>query len=172
MYILIIFSLIICWFSQASGRFLVEYQLTEGYPREVDLFICQAVLQFLSRNNEPTASVAFDCYTQEHPQIKSGPPFRFPLLDFIWLLLLCVREQPRHLARFTVLVDRYQPSIRRDPTYREYLDKIAQVFFGVPAPRAAQGGGLLSNLFGSLLDTESDDEEDLPDRAMQVEELD
>ena len=47
---------------------------------------------------------------------------------------------------FTVLCERYQPIIRRDPTYTEYLDKIAQIFFGVPPPRPKKQG-----LFGKNL---------------------
>lgn len=46
------------------------------------------------------------------------------------------------LAAFTVLCEQYQPSIKRDPSYREYLDKIAQIFFGVPPPRRQNSGGL------------------------------
>lgn len=46
------------------------------------------------------------------------------------------------LAAFTVLCEQYQQSIRRDPSYPEYLDKIAQIFFGAPPPRKQTSGGL------------------------------
>lgn len=44
------------------------------------------------------------------------------------------------LTVFTVLCERYQPIIKRDPTYTEYLDKIAQIFFGVPPQRPKKQG--------------------------------
>jgi hypothetical protein len=44
------------------------------------------------------------------------------------------------LAAFTVLCQQYQTSIERDPSYIEYLDKIAQIFFGVPPPRPQSQG--------------------------------
>lgn len=44
------------------------------------------------------------------------------------------------LTVFTVLCERYQTIIKRDPTYVEYLDKIAQIFFGVPPPRQKKQG--------------------------------
>ncbi|PSN29474.1 Golgi to ER traffic protein 4 [Blattella germanica] len=81
----------------------------------------------------------FDCYTTQHPNIKkTGPPYILPLLNFIWFLLKVVESGK--LAAFTVLCQQYQPSIERDPSYVEYLDKIAQIFFGVPPPRPRSHG--------------------------------
>lgn len=45
------------------------------------------------------------------------------------------------LTVFTVLCEKYEPSINRDPVYKEYLDKIGQNYFGVPAP--VESGGFL-----------------------------
>lgn len=45
------------------------------------------------------------------------------------------------VTRFTVLCEQYQPSLKRDPSYREYLDRIGQLFFNLPAPRPQQGPG-------------------------------
>lgn len=50
---------------------------------------------------------------------------------------------------FTVLCERYQHTIKRDPTYSEYLDKIAQIFFGVPPPRPKKQG-LFGKCFSML----------------------
>lgn len=46
------------------------------------------------------------------------------------------------VAVFTVLCEKYQPTLSRDPVYNTYLDKIGQNFFGVPPPE--NGGGFLS----------------------------
>lgn len=66
----------------------------------------------------------------------------------------------RKLPAFTILCEQYQPSIKRDPCYIQYLDKIAQIFFGVRPPQRQNGGffgNLLQNFLGSL-DEDSDDE--------------
>lgn len=68
------------------------------------------------------------------------------------------------LATFTVLCEQYRLSIKRDPCYMQYLDKIGQIFFGLqPQPRMPTGG-----LFGNLLQgflsglDEDDDDSSLP----------
>lgn len=57
------------------------------------------------------------------------------------------------------LCEQYQPSINRDPSYKEYLDKILQIFFGVEPKRRSVGlfGNLIQS-FLSGLDDDSDDE--------------
>jgi len=141
---------------------LVELHRTRGFSTEVDLFIAQVVLQYLCLQNKQTASMAFNSYTTQHPAIDKGPPYILPLLNFIFFLLKTVESGK--LAAFTVLCEQYQQSIRRDPSYPEYLDKIAQIFFGVPPPRKHQRGGLLGNLLQSLVNGlgdqfDSDDDE-------------
>ncbi|XP_076309076.1 Golgi to ER traffic protein 4 homolog isoform X2 [Tachypleus tridentatus] len=134
---------------------LIEYHINKGYPSEVDLFITQAVLQFLCLKNKSTASVVFFTFTEKHPSVQQGPPYLLPLLNFVWFLLLAV--EGGRLPVFTVLCEMYQPSINRDPAYPEYLSKIGQIFFGLPAPPKQQG--LLNNLVQSLL--EGLEEEDI-----------
>ncbi|XP_076366387.1 Golgi to ER traffic protein 4 homolog isoform X2 [Tachypleus tridentatus] len=119
---------------------LVEYHVNKGYPSEADLFITQAVLQFLCLKNKSTASVVFYSYTEKHPSVHQGPPYLLPLLNFVWFLLLAVESGK--LAVFNVLCEKYQPSISRDPTYPEYLSKIGQIFFGLPPPPPKQQGFL------------------------------
>ena len=46
------------------------------------------------------------------------------------------------LTTFTELCDKYQPSLKRDPAYAEYLDKIGQHFFGLPPPEPSGPGGI------------------------------
>ncbi|CAG5125253.1 unnamed protein product [Candidula unifasciata] len=143
---------------EGCARMLLEFHTTQGYPSEVDLFITQAVLQYLCLQNKATASVCFEVYTQRHPGIDTGPPFSLPLLNFIWLLLIAL--EGGKLPVFTVLCEKYQVSINRDPNYKEYLDQIGQMFFGVPPPqKTPQGifGSLLQNVLGSAF---SEDDED------------
>ncbi|XP_010767877.1 Golgi to ER traffic protein 4 homolog [Notothenia coriiceps] len=97
--------------------------------------------RFLCLKNKSGASVVFSTYTEKHPSIEKGPPFVQPLLNFIWFLLLAV--DGGKLTVFTVLCEQYQPSLKRDPMYNEYLDRIGQVFFGVPPKQSPSYGGLL-----------------------------
>uniref|UniRef100_A0A8D1DCD2 Guided entry of tail-anchored proteins factor 4 n=1 Tax=Sus scrofa TaxID=9823 RepID=A0A8D1DCD2_PIG len=126
---------------EGCANMLVEYSTSRGFRSEVDMFVAQAVLQFLCLKNKSSASVVFTTYTQKHPSIENGPPFVQPLLNFIWFLLLAL--DGGKLAVFTVLCEQYQPSLRRDPMYNEYLDRIGQLFFGVPPKQTASYGGLL-----------------------------
>lgn len=142
---------------EGCASMLIEYQKAQGYLGEVDLFIAQAVLQYLCLQNKATAMVVFLSYTQQHPNIMEGPPFFLPLLNFIWFLLLTVDSGK--LATFTVLCEQYQPSIKRDPSYTEYLDKIGQLFFGLPPPRPRQQN-VIGNLLQTFLDGFNDDDEE------------
>lgn len=62
---------------------------------------------------------------------------------------------------FAVLCEQYEISIKRDPCYVQYLDKIGQIFFGLKPPQQQHTGGLLGSFidnFLSGLDDDSDDE--------------
>lgn len=131
---------------EGCANMLVEYSTARGFRSEVDMFVAQAVLQFLCLKNKNSALVVFTTYTQKHPSIEDGPPFVQPLLNFIWFLLLAV--DGGKLAVFTVLCEQYQPSLRRDPMYNEYLDRIGQLFFGVPPKQTSSYGGLLGKPCG------------------------
>nr|XP_014338625.1 PREDICTED: Golgi to ER traffic protein 4 homolog [Bos mutus] len=93
---------------EGCANMLVEYSTARGFRSEVDMFVAQAVLQFLCLKNKSSASVVFTTYTQKHPSIEGGPPFVQPLLNFIWFLLLAV--DGGKLTVFTVLCEQYQPS--------------------------------------------------------------
>ncbi|RXM27676.1 Golgi to ER traffic protein 4-like [Acipenser ruthenus] len=143
---------------EGCADMLVEYSASRGYRSEVDMFVAQAVLQFLCLKNKTSASVVFTTYTQKHPSIEKGPPFVQPLLNFIWFLLLAV--DGGKLTVFTVLCEQYQPSLKRDPMYNEYLDRIGQLFFGVPPKQSSSYGGLLGNLLNSLMGSNEEEEEE------------
>ncbi|KAF4519387.1 hypothetical protein B566_EDAN008695 [Ephemera danica] len=146
---------------QGCAKMLVELHMARGFASEVDLFITQAVLQYLCLHNKTAAALALSSYTAQHPNIKKkNPPYLLPLLNFLWFLLQAVDSGK--LVLFTTLCEQYQPSLGRDPAYREYLEKIAQIFFGVRPPQHNRPRGLFDNLLQSLLggkdEEESDDE--------------
>ncbi|XP_048764332.1 Golgi to ER traffic protein 4 homolog isoform X4 [Ostrea edulis] len=181
---------------QNCALMLIECHVNGGYPYEVDLFIAQAVLQYLCLRNKDTAQVAFVKYTENHPDVQSGPPYVHPLLNFLWFLLLAVeggplsgrkpeypeethvsewattipshiqplpimeielRLQRGRVAVFSILCEKYQASINRDPSYREYLDQIGQLFFGLPPP-PKQSQGLFGNLLQSIMGDDGDED--------------
>ncbi|XP_066868960.1 Golgi to ER traffic protein 4 homolog isoform X4 [Kogia breviceps] len=152
---------------EGCANMLVEYSTARGFRSEVDMFVAQAVLQFLCLKNKSSASVVFTTYTRKHPSIESGPPFAQPLLNFIWFLLLAV--DGGKLTVFTVLCEQYQPSLRRDPMYNEYLDRIGQLFFGVPPKQTSSYGGLLGNLLTSLMGPSEHEGEDSQDDGSPIE---
>jgi len=145
------------------GHMLIEFHLGKGFSSELDLFIAQTVLQYLCLKKSLPAAAAFHAYTSDHPTLKEsqGPPFSsHPLLNFIWFLLLSIQTS-QSLAIYTVLCEKYKQVIDRDPQYLEYLDKIGQHFFGVPAPVKRPGGmfsGLIDQLMTAMNDESSDDE--------------
>jgi len=152
---------------KGCGHMLVEFHLARGYNSEIDLFIAQTVLQYLCLKKCLPAAAAFHAYTVEHPTLQSdqNPPYpAHPLLNFIWFLLLAIQTS-QSLTIYTILCEKYKQVIDRDPQYLEYLDKIGQHFFGVPAPVRPKPGGMFSGLFDQLLNAmndESDDDEATP----------
>ncbi|KXJ14956.1 Golgi to ER traffic protein 4 homolog [Exaiptasia diaphana] len=138
------------------AKMLIEFATTRGYPGEQDLFITQTVLQFLCLPNATTASIVFFEYTNLHPDFTGKkPPFPKPLLNFVWLLLLAIQRQ-KPIDLFTVLCEKYQPTLDRDPCYKTYLDRIAQLFFGLPPPKPTGMQGLMGDLMQSLFGDEDD----------------
>jgi len=152
---------------KSCAKLLIEFQLIKGFKCEVDLFIAQAVLQFLCLRNQITASQTFTIYTENHPRIKkTGPPYLLPLLNFIWFLLQAVES--KKLQTFAILCEQYQNSIGRDPCYVQYLDKIGQIFFGVKPPEEKKSGGLFGNLIESFLGGLDDESDEDTSQGMQA----
>ncbi|VDQ04582.1 unnamed protein product [Trichobilharzia regenti] len=113
----------------AAGSFLVALHQRYGLRSEIDLFIAQAVLQFLCMKQTTVAIITFYTYTRGHPRLEPGPPFtHFPLLNFLWFLMLAI-EKKCSLAVFSVLCEKYSPQLNRDSSYVKYLDKIGQLYF-------------------------------------------
>ncbi|CAG9138720.1 hypothetical protein JYU34_012656 [Plutella xylostella] len=141
---------------------LIELHTTKGLKSEIDMFIAQAVLQFLCLRNIQMARETFNKYTGSHPTIKNdkGPPYLFPLLNFLWFLLVAVEQ--KQVPQFKILRDWYSISIKRDPNYSVYLDNIGRIWFGLEVPQTNRNpntmfGGLLKSIIGE--DDSSDDEE-------------
>jgi len=156
------------------GRMLVEVQVELGYRSEIDLFAVQAVLQLLCLRDQANASRFFTAYTEQHPLLETQVAFEQPLLNFTRLLLLAIPQ--RRASNYAVLCERYQLSLKRDPTYRDYLDRVGQIYFGLPPPRSATDQGVLGNLIQTLMgnlegDSESDDAAG-PSDALHTSELD
>ncbi|ESO87201.1 hypothetical protein LOTGIDRAFT_154705 [Lottia gigantea] len=142
---------------KGCATMLIEYHTIKGYASEVDLFIAQAVLQYLCLQNKDTANEVFSTFTANHPQIEKGPPYVMPLLNFLSFLLLAL--EGGKLAVFSILCEKYETSLNRDPSYKEYLDKIGQLFFGLPPPQASSQG-IFGNLLQSLMTPSGDDSDE------------
>lgn len=145
---------------KGCAKLLIEFQRSQGFKDEADLFIAQTVLQYLCLKNKSTANQTFTSYTEQHPSIlRSGPPYLLPLLNFIWFLLQAIESQK--LQTFAVLCEQYEPSLKRDPCYVQYLDKIGQIFFGLKPPPQQHGNSFFGNFFENFLsglDEDSDDD--------------
>ena len=94
---------------------LAEFHCERGFLREVDLFIAGTVLQFLCLRKHVPAAVALKAYADNHPtnlELRKGPPYKHPLLNFVWLLLLAI-EHKQSVTAFTTLIEKYKPSLKR-----------------------------------------------------------
>jgi hypothetical protein len=137
---------------QEFGCMLVELATTFGYSGEADLFITQAVLQLLVLKDRKGGLAVFNAYTRKHPRFKSdNPPYiHHPTLNFVWFLLSACKDHSKEV--FTFLRANYAPSISRDPTFNEYLDKIGETYFGPPNQSRQAGGSAVpgpSGIFGA-----------------------
>lgn len=132
------------------GQMLIELSQSKGFAGETDLFIAQMVLQQLCIMEKTTALETFETYTKYHPKIAcTEPPFKFPLLNFIYFLLKSIGT--KKLQLFKSLCVLYKPSLDRDPAYDKYLQKIGIIYFDAPAQaQPPRGGGLLGNLINQL----------------------
>ena len=70
--------------------YFVTIHLGRGYNTELDLLLAQTVHQYLCLKKLIEAANVFRAYTKHHPSIKTDPPFTYPLLNFLWLLLVLI----------------------------------------------------------------------------------
>ncbi|XP_022124942.2 Golgi to ER traffic protein 4 homolog [Pieris rapae] len=112
---------------------LIELHTTKGSKSEIAMFIAQAVLQILCLKNKEMAHEAFKTYTRCHPNLhESAPPFPYPLLNFLYLLLKVIDHGDA--MKFLMLRKSYYKFLKRDPRFFGYLDNIGRVWFGISAP--------------------------------------
>ncbi|UJR34128.1 hypothetical protein I4U23_021535 [Adineta vaga] len=164
---------------QSFATMLIEAHQTFGYPSEIDLFIAQTVLQYLLLRNFHTAYLVFVTYVEQHPKIRQTPPGPFnhvyPMLNFLWFLLLCLRQtlikiprnhnnaasgEPNHRLDilpstettrcFSSLVNAYKQSLERDSTLVQYVERIGTLFFGL---KQKQSPSSSSNPFENLMNS-------------------
>lgn len=143
----------------------------KAFNSEVDLVIVQVVLNLLVLKEKDTALVTFNTYTKLHPKIRtSSPPFRTPLLNFVYFLLHIIDDQ--QLQCFKTLCDLYKTALNRDPAYEKQLQQIGVSYFGAPVARPARQNGLFGDLFSQLFqeleeDSEEDDSQSAPSSSSQ-----
>lgn len=117
----------------------------DGYPGEEDLFLTRPTLMLLALGNLKMANLFFASYTELLGETLKDAP----LLNFCKFLLLTLERDA--LPLFKELTSKYSLSLARDPTFTQYLDQIAFVFFGVKKPSKDGMGGLMGSLFKSLM---------------------
>ncbi|KAA0190924.1 Golgi to er traffic protein 4 [Fasciolopsis buskii] len=140
----------------AVGSFLIALHQRYGLRSEIDLFITQAVLQFLCMRQPSAAIQTFYTYTRGHPRLEPGPPFtRFPLLNFIWFLLLVI-DRTESFTTFCVLCEKYRPQINRDSTYATYLETIGRQYFGTPNSEPNTMFSRILKMFGGSVNDADD----------------
>lgn len=153
---------------QQFGEMLQEFSLHHGKPEETDLFLAQAVLQLLCIKCVQAADNVFLSYTSLHPKIDSGPPFDYPLINFLSFLLIAVKDSTKGgVAIFTILCEKYKMSIQRDGTYISYLQKIGEHYFGVKTTKISNAG-FLENFLQSLMGDDSDDDSEMESSSSNV----
>jgi len=155
------------------AAFLIEYHIVSGFPGEIDLFVTQAVLQYLCLQNVLTANTMFTGYTSKHPGIqRKSHPYKQPLLNFIAFLLIIIEKG--NIDQYTILCEQYQPSIHRDPTYPMYLDKIGQIFFGLTPPKKEKSGfeGMIGDFMESIFSDPSTMASEINNVSMESEDVD
>lgn len=154
----------------ACGRLLVQLHETRGLPLEIDLFITQAVLQYLSMRRVTEARNCFTTYVEQHPLIRNvSAPYSLPLLNFVHFLLECTDSC--NLDHFKGLRQLYGPCLARDKAFDALLDRVGVEIFGMTPPARRRGGGLLGGLLQSLFsdgDSEGAVAMDTTDRASRV----
>ncbi|XP_037074704.1 Golgi to ER traffic protein 4 homolog [Pollicipes pollicipes] len=133
---------------QTCARLLVDLHTQRGAADEIDLFITQAVLQYLALKNSHAAAACFAGYLKWHPLVQAdAPPFTLPLFNFLHYLLKAVESG--EAGQFRALCDIYRPSLERDPTFAKLQARVGLVFFSIQPPQRQQG--MLGNLIQSLM---------------------
>ncbi|XP_030545122.1 protein GET4 isoform X1 [Rhodamnia argentea] len=106
------------------------------YPSEDDLAIARGILMYLSSGNLRDANYLLDDIKQQLESKQQDFP-KSDLMQFINYLLQVLQRDA--LPLFNMLKASYKPSIDRDPAFHEFLDLIAERFYGVQRRNPLQG---------------------------------
>ncbi|GAV91335.1 DUF410 domain-containing protein [Cephalotus follicularis] len=106
------------------------------YPGEDDLAIARAILMYLSMGNLRDANHVMD---EVKKQVKSKALdfMQSELIQYIIYLLQTLQRDA--LPLFNMLRSRYKSSLDREPAFHEFLDEIAEKFYGVQRRNPLQG---------------------------------
>ncbi|KAL2487647.1 hypothetical protein Fot_40939 [Forsythia ovata] len=106
------------------------------YPGEDDLAIARAVLMYLSLGNLRDANTLLD---EVKKQVQSRE-VEFPRTELMQLTNYLLQTLQRDaLPLFNMLRQRYKSSIDKEPVFNEFLDEIAEKFYGVQRRNPMQG---------------------------------
>lgn len=122
-----------------------------GYARELDLFLARAVLQLLCLGRLGDANAVRDEFLRLATEAGGGsvpPALDTPLCHFLRFLLLTLEREARPL--YLTLLDKYKPSLNRDPEFGAYIQTIGLRFFGIEPPKSAMEAMMssMASLFG------------------------
>ncbi|KAJ6325386.1 hypothetical protein OIU76_012465 [Salix suchowensis] len=114
------------------------------YPGEDDLAIARAILMYLAMGNLRDANFLMD-------ELKKHDLPQSDLIQFVNYLLPTLQRDA--LPLFNMLRTNYRSSIDREPAFKELLDDIAELFYGVQRKNPLQGmfGDIFKVKFLTLL---------------------
>jgi len=136
--------------AESFSSMMIECHLNYGYPSECDLFVTQSVLQFLCLRNCKTAVQFYNHFTSNHPFISKQNQNDLPLINFLKFLFISIKTNKVNL--FNILIDLYKPSLDKDKSFYDYLDRIGQYFFNLK-PKKVEKESMFNNLMRMLTTT-------------------
>ena len=108
------------------------------------------MLQFLCLRNLDTATQFYTHFKSNHPLLADKPKDLPPLINFLNFLFISIKSNTANL--FNMLIDLYRPSLDRDSSFYDYLDRIGQYFFNLK-PKKVEKESMLNNLMRMLTST-------------------
>ena len=144
-------------FGKASNHFLFSDSPDEfakflvalgkrGFNSEKDMFILRVVLQTLALENVKSANETLAAWKTHHA--KDGNSNDTPAVHLCDFLIQSAQRGPGAVQLFTLLENRYKPTLQRDPSFNNYMKLIGHRLFGQPKPQAGGMMGMLSQLMG------------------------